>query len=1011
MTQSNNAPEQGEDLDEEFVKVTAATEALVGKPIGQIPANGLLLDNLFFFAQENWRHWKGEKPKGDALCRIHAILRQAVQGDCPPGVETKFSSLFEKDVIQLWCKYRGTLPETAKRRFLTLLRALDPSLLVPVAYTFIPDKFPAAEDSGCTICPFSNSVGGCPRPLLDGNGLPLKTSLESCTTPASVRAWVETTVKMQQCSLGRHSCTPHGTAAAFKSFFSRPECKGYRQFKPEAVQHLLKKLLAQQTDDLIAMYAYYSGEGGEARRYLLMLRERVCAMEQCYLDLTGKEYLHETLCEKNDNRCEMRRLADGGVNHTHPVVITPPDIDLSDFDPVIRLRRECERLGISPRTGTIATMEERMLILQQRIDEYHQRRARAAEANRRNMRRAELAPVHALEVKIFSLRQSDQALQRACIAGDLDLVCSLVEARRDRGHHSDVQTWWGIFPLMLAVLRGSVAAAQRLAKARVNVDYCNSRGMTALSWAARRGDLVMTHCLLKLGAKPEFVGRTGLTAAHEAARCGRDEVLEMLVDSARKVGGEPAARRLLDSRGGSGSQAGGMTPLMFAASGGNEFMVRKLCRAGANPALKDYRGRTASQYAVNYGRPALAKWLNNTRAVGGDGLFTYSDQQREEKLRQAQEELSNAIDNVALGGSQKPLDIIRGMLAAPDTETFEGHTALLTSCFRGEEDEVQVLLRAGCGAGYANRNDRTPLMSAASAGREGVVRILLAAGADSSIADVKGRTASLYAAGNGHAALSKWLAIAADHGAAAGLRAWQANDEADALQLEHSSSAKQDGRSAEAILIAPDTDLLQWGREVRTENKFPRRFAGTGGIFLGESLSLSLTAGSLCDSSWASSSTGAGGGAAPRKPPRCPRCTLPVPCCHFSSTYEFGNAYPDGAPEWRWGRARARPGPGPGPGPVFPTCDDPHGGGIPSPLLGGQPPAPPKPSSSLSPPPRFDFKSMYKQYRMTQRRRRYDDFDADPYESVFFGGEWEWARTPEPAAAPLRRCSAYYDVS
>lgn len=131
-------------------------------------------------------------------------------------------------------------------------------------------------------------------------------------------------------------------------------------------------------------------------------------------------------------------------------------------------------------------------------------------------------------------------------------------------------------------------------------------GMTALHWAAHRGDAEMGATLLVAGARTSAGTRIGrYTPLHLAARAGHAEFVALLVEAgadpevrttnsgatplhlAASSGEAAAVAALLDA----GAQvdaresAWGQTPLVFAASAGRTAVVRALLQAGADPSL------------------------------------------------------------------------------------------------------------------------------------------------------------------------------------------------------------------------------------------------------------------------------------------------------------------------------------------------------------------------------------------------------------------------------------------
>lgn len=161
-------------------------------------------------------------------------------------------------------------------------------------------------------------------------------------------------------------------------------------------------------------------------------------------------------------------------------------------------------------------------------------------------------------------------------------------------------------PVADAAMRGDLAAVRAAITRGEDVNAAHGDGMTALHWAAERGNLAMVDVLVK--AKAKVTGTTrlgGYTALHIAARGGFGEIVDALL----KAGADPNAMTqtgvtALHLAAQSGTTTGiaalldkgadpnvrerewQMTPLVFAADMNRAEAITLLIKRGANPALK-----------------------------------------------------------------------------------------------------------------------------------------------------------------------------------------------------------------------------------------------------------------------------------------------------------------------------------------------------------------------------------------------------------------------------------------
>ncbi len=160
-------------------------------------------------------------------------------------------------------------------------------------------------------------------------------------------------------------------------------------------------------------------------------------------------------------------------------------------------------------------------------------------------------------------------------------------------------------PVADAAQRGDLAAVRRLLRDGADVNAPQGDGMTALHWAAERGDEALCEVLLYAGARVDAGTRIGhYTPLHLAARAANEAVLRRLM----RAGGDPNARttnsgaaplHLAAASGDPGviaalleggadvdgrEGAWGQTPLVFAAANNRVAAIEALLRAGADPA-------------------------------------------------------------------------------------------------------------------------------------------------------------------------------------------------------------------------------------------------------------------------------------------------------------------------------------------------------------------------------------------------------------------------------------------
>jgi ankyrin repeat protein len=147
-----------------------------------------------------------------------------------------------------------------------------------------------------------------------------------------------------------------------------------------------------------------------------------------------------------------------------------------------------------------------------------------------------------------------------------------------------------------AAMKGDVATVRRLIQQGANVDVAQGDGMTALHWAADRGDTAIASALLRAKASVRATTRIGsYTPLHIAAKNGYGGIVKALL----AAGSDPKA-----------PTTSGATPLHFAAGSGDTVSVQALVAKGVDLNAKENEyGQTPLIFAAADGRAGTIREL------------------------------------------------------------------------------------------------------------------------------------------------------------------------------------------------------------------------------------------------------------------------------------------------------------------------------------------------------------------------------------------------------------------
>jgi uncharacterized protein len=160
-------------------------------------------------------------------------------------------------------------------------------------------------------------------------------------------------------------------------------------------------------------------------------------------------------------------------------------------------------------------------------------------------------------------------------------------------------------PVADAAMKGDLATVRALISRGANVNAPQGDGMTALHWAAERGDSAMTSVLIRARANVHAVTRIGdYTPLHIAAKGGYGSVVQTLLRAGSDANaptssgamalhfaaaaGDPASVKALLERGANVNakeKEWGQTPLVFAAANNRAEAIRLLLKGGADASI------------------------------------------------------------------------------------------------------------------------------------------------------------------------------------------------------------------------------------------------------------------------------------------------------------------------------------------------------------------------------------------------------------------------------------------
>ena len=319
--------------------------------------------------------------------------------------------------------------------------------------------------------------------------------------------------------------------------------------------------------------------------------------------------------------------------------------------------------------------------------------------------------------------------------------------------------------------RGDKAAVKQLLKDGADVNGAQGDGMSALHWAAERGDVELADMLIFAGANIGAVTRIGqYTPLHLAAQAGNTAVAKALL----KAGADVNAR----------TTNSGVTAVHLAASSGSAELINVLADAKADlNATENEAGQTPLIFAAGRNRAAAIKALiarganpGQTTKVLDIAKFNALDRAAADHQRKVIEgfvgkgseakptpsQVAAAIEagrQIVLSGKIPPRDPnapvdpnVRNFNPEeinPPVATKGGMTALLHAARQGYIESAAALLEGGANIDQVNAGDGTsPLLTAVINGQFDMAMMLIERGANPNITSKRDGVSPLWAAVN-----------------------------------------------------------------------------------------------------------------------------------------------------------------------------------------------------------------------------------------------------------------------
>jgi len=209
---------------------------------------------------------------------------------------------------------------------------------------------------------------------------------------------------------------------------------------------------------------------------------------------------------------------------------------------------------------------------------------------------------HGADINAAEPRGGQTALMWAAAEGHSDVVAGLIEI----GAKVDAASKRGFTPLVFATIKNDVPTIQTLLRAGANPNVAVLSGATPIIIAMQYHHAPAALALIESGADISVRDRAGNTTLHLAAQAGDETLVAALLgrhaDPNARTPKSTAPAGPRGGGGGRGAPAGEQTPLMVAARGDHERVMRALVAAGADPNARAQDGSSVLMAAASGAR-------------------------------------------------------------------------------------------------------------------------------------------------------------------------------------------------------------------------------------------------------------------------------------------------------------------------------------------------------------------------------------------------------------------------